>query len=175
MRVDRDPFRTVHFGGAHLCRGLAGEDQHFGLITETVFRRQAIFAELQGNPAAGAFQRRTAGITVKLRHIQRAFVQQTTVIGRVSHVHHAFGNILVNVLTALIVTHVNHQATILGNGYRSIFMFESAQRRVFDWRRSWIHRVDFDDPAMAVKFIRILRHVKTLVVIRPIALRFADF
>ncbi|MNP35562.1 hypothetical protein D3C76_1289000 [compost metagenome] len=69
MWIDGDPFRPVHFGSSHLRRSLAGEDQHFRLIAETIFRRQAIFTELQRYPAPGTFQRCAVGVPVKLRHI----------------------------------------------------------------------------------------------------------
>ena len=174
MRVHRDPLRAIHFGGADLLRRLAGEDQHFGLVAETVLRRQAVLAELERNPAPFALQRRAGLIAVELRHVQRPFVQQRAIIGRIGGVDHAFGNVLIDMFAALVVTHVHHQTAIFGHGHRRVLVLEAAQRGVLDGRRGRIQRVNLDDPAVAVEFVGVLRHVEALVIVRPVALRFAD-
>ncbi|MNG94253.1 hypothetical protein D3C79_532580 [compost metagenome] len=134
MRVHGDPFRAIHPGCPHLRRCLAREDQHLRLITEAVFRRQAVFAELQRNPAPCPLQRRAAGVTVKLRHIQCAFIQQAAVIGRIGDIDQAFGDVLIDMFATLVVTHVHHQTPVLGDGHGGIFVLETAQCGVFDWR-----------------------------------------
>ena len=66
-RVDGQPFRAVHFGGAQGIAGLTRFDEYLALISKTIGGCQGSLAMHQGQPSAGA-------IGLKPRHIQGAVV-----------------------------------------------------------------------------------------------------
>mmetsp|Transcript_304 Transcript_304/g.835 ORF Transcript_304/g.835 Transcript_304/m.835 type:complete len:579 (+) Transcript_304:301-2037(+) len=153
--VDGDPFGTVHRGGPNGRGRRAGKDRNLGL-------RHAGGCRGQGDPFAGQ-------IVVELRHIKLPFTQQSRCVatGHIKITAQPF----IHEFATLIIAHIDDKASIGGHRVSGVFVFETAQSGVFDWRRSGICGINLDDVSDAVWLVRVLADVKAgvplVIVIAP--------
>ena len=104
---------------------------------------------------------------LELGDIQRALVQQVGVDPAIVFVELARRDELVNVLVALVIPHVDHRATILGQGDPCAFMLESSQRGSLGGYTAIVVRIDLDHPAKPVGFVRMHIGAEALVMLMP--------
>ena len=81
----------------------------------------------------------------------------------------AGGDELVDVLEALVVAHVADHGAVVGDVDLAGLVLEAAQGGVLDRGGLRVGRVDFDDPVEAVRLVRLLGDVETVVVLLPAA------
>ena len=112
-------------------------------------------AEDQRQPAQRA-------LVVELGDGQDAVVEQVAIGGRVVRRKLLRGDKAVDVLEGLVVTRIDDDAAVRGDDAGRGFVFEAAQRGALDRRRFPIVGVDLDDPAEAVRLVRILLDVEAI-------------
>ena len=188
--VDLHILRTVHLGGAHLIGGLTGVDSN-------LFGRHAINVGLelvvlriggqQLDPFAlavkgtilwqhaGAVNLVLWGVALYLGHVQGAVVQDGEVVLDVAFFVLLGGDELVDVLEAGVIAGVAHDGAIGCDVDVAGLVLEATQRGVLDRGGLRVQRVDFYDPAKAVRLVRLLGDVEALVKALPLALGLAVF
>ena len=75
-------------------------------------------------------------------------------------------------LKAFIIARINSDAAIGGNRDRRRLMFEAAQRGAFYRHGFRIIRIDFHNPAKAVRLVGLLFDIETLIIPGPLEARF---
>ena len=76
-------------------------------------------------------------------------------------------NILVEKLAALIVPHVDDDASVVSEKNLRTLMFETAERRTLFGRRTRIERIDFHDIAVPIRLVGMFRDIEAFVGCRP--------
>ena len=182
--------RTVHLGSAHLIGGLAGVDGNlFGghainvgleLVVLRIGGQQLDpFALAVEGPIlwqhAGAVNLVLWGVALYLGHVQGAVVQDGEVVLDVAFFVLLGGDELVDVLEAGVIAGVAHHGAIGGDVDVAGLVLEATQRGVLDRGGLRVQRVDFYDPAKAVRLVRLLGDVEALIKALPLALGLAVF
>ena len=155
-----DPLGTIHHRGARAIGRLAGLDQHLGLVGKAVLRRQPVLAVHQRQPFAVPSASKRATYSVPL-------VQQRAVGGRIGCVVAAVGNVLVEVLVALVVTAVEGDAVVGAHHVGHVLVLEAPHRGALDRHALRVPGIDLDDPAEAVRLVRVRREVEARVGLVP--------
>ena len=100
--------------------------------------------------------------------VQRAFVQKVHVGRTITRVVFAGGDEFVHVVETLVVAEVEDHAPIRRDDAFGAFMLEAAKRRAFLRCRGWVHDVHLDHPAEAVRLVRLLGQIETVVELEPL-------
>ena len=165
--IGLDVLGAVHGRGLEQIRREARVDHHIGLRVEAVLWRQRTFAEDEGQPGKRA-------VLVVTRDRQRAFREQPLVVGAIVLAIAVATDEAIDVLEARVVAGVEHNAAVLIDDALCAFVAETAERGVLDRRRGRIARIDLDDPAEAVRFVRLLVDVEARIVAPPAVPRARD-
>src|SRR5262245_12189117 len=99
--------------------------------------------------------------------IQNAAFEESQIGGAVIRRVGALTDKLVDVLVALIVSHIDHRAVVGTEARHGPLVLEAPQSGLFYWFATWIKRIDFDDPAETVRLVGMARGIETLVVLVP--------
>ena len=182
VRVRFDVLGTVHLGRVHRVRGRAGEDVDL-LGGELGYVR--LVAGSQWKPGAAAVEFAVCGelsgtvdfglgaVAGESADVERALVEQSRVVPpgvpAVAVLHAGLGDELVDVLEPLVIAGVRDDAPVLADLDGGALVFEPAEGGVLDGGGIRVVRVDFDDPAEAVGFVRFRAHVPALVEAFPFA------
>ena len=103
----------------------------------------------------------------ELRDVERAGIEQVHVRGAVVGIECAARHELVDVVEALVVAEIEDDASVLRHDRLGAFVLDAAERGALLRHRIRIHRIDLDDPAEAVRLVRLLADVEAVVVARP--------
>ena len=159
QRIWLHVFRAVERRRAEQVGGAPRLDQHVGLGGETVRRVETVRAMRQGFP-------RSRAVILEAGDIERSLVEQVSVRRAVAR-EFVFAHELVEIFKLLVVAHVDGEAAILRRDGLAAFMFEAAERRALFGSRGGVERIDFGDPAEAVRLVGFGDDVEPLVKARP--------
>ena len=152
-------FGAVHRRGAQGISGQTGVDHHVGLAVKAVFGGQRTGAMHQRQPSDGA-------VFVKAGDVKRAVGHQRRSECLVAG-HAAVRDIFVLIVKAVVVAAVDHQLAVFRNAGFGAFMAETTQSGVFDRHGVGVARVNLDDPAPAVRLLRLKVDVPVVVELAP--------
>ena len=154
--VRLDVLGPIHLGRAEQVGGEPRLDQHVGLALEAVLRRQRALAVDERHP-------RQRAVLGELRDVERAGVEKVHVGGAVVGIEGAARHELVDVVEALVVAEIEDDASVLRHDQLGAFVLEAAERGALLRHRIRVHRIDLDDPAEAVRLVRLLADVEAVV------------
>ena len=163
--VDRNPLRAVHLGRTQQVARLARLDHHFALVGKAVRSRQRPLAVHQRQPAPSA-------VGVEARDMERAMVEQLAIrlrraLAAGGRLHGVARDELVDVFEPGVFARIHHRTLVARQRNPRSFMCGAAERGALDGRGVRVHRVDLDDPAEAVEFVRVFARVEAFIVFRP--------
>ena len=153
-RVRLDVLGPVHRRRADQIGGEPGRDQHVRLARKAVLRGQRALALDQRQPGEL--------VLVELGDVERAVVEQRAVGSAGARVEGAARNVFVEIVEALVVAAVQHQPAVLVDQAGRTLMLEATERRVLLGHDRRIVGVVLDDPAKAVRLVRLLGEVEAL-------------
>ncbi len=104
---------------------------------------------------------------VEDRDVQRALVEQRTIRVGTPRVEALAGDVLVEVLEALVVAHVDDDPPVAGERAGRSLVAEAAERRALAAWCTRIARVELDDPAEAQSLVRLAAHVEARLDVLP--------
>ena len=127
-----DRVRLHVFGPVHRCRaeqigGIAGFNQYVRLAVEAVGRRQRARAPDQRHPVEGA-------VGAEFCDKQGAVIEQGRIGGAVIRIVASVGNEFIDIVEALVVTGIDHDAPVFVDNSGRAFVLEAAERRAFNRR-----------------------------------------
>src|SRR5262245_17452071 len=109
----------------------------------------------------------TAPVGVESGSVERALLEEFEVRRPVRGVVATRADELVDVLVPLVITGVHRNPAVLGERDEGALVLETAEGRVLDRLALGIEWVDLDDPAEAVRLVRVPCGVESLVVLVP--------
>ena len=154
-----DVLGPVHLGGLHGVGGEAREDEH---LLDGEARHHGLAAPGQRDPLAGAVADAVLeAVAGEPGHRQVALAEELEVVaaglGAVARAEGVAGDEAVEVVEALVVTHVGHDVAVAVDDHVGALVLEAAHRGVLDRRRGRVGRVDLDDPAEPVGLVGVVR------------------
>ncbi len=158
--IGLDVLRPVHRRRADEIGGSARLDQHVGLTGKSVGGGERSRAVDQLQPGERA-------VGVEAGHRQRALVEQGHIGGAVLGVVSALGDESIDILVPLVVARIDRDPAIAAHHGRGALVLEAAERRMLYRRRGRIVGIVFDDPAEAIRFVRLLLDVEAGEIIAP--------
>ncbi len=159
-RVRLHVLGAVHLGRAEKITGTPGFDQHIGLTFEAVLLGQRTLTEYQRHPLDLA-------IFMEFGHVKRAFIQQVHIGSAIIRVELARRHELVDIVEAFVVAQIEDHAPVLVDDGFGTLMLETAKRGPLLRHGVRIGHIDLDDPAKAVRFVRLLGNIETVVETSP--------
>ena len=115
------------------------------------------------------------GVTFHLGHVEGAVVQNGHVVLEVALLVLLGGDELVDVLEARVITGVAHHGAVLGDVDVAGLVLVAAHCGVLNRGGFRIERVDFYEPAEAVRLVRLLGDVEAVIVLLPLTIGRALF
>ncbi len=108
-----------------------------------------------------------AAVGVESRDRQRSFRQEPHIRGAIVGIVSSVGDEAIDIVEAGIVAAIDDDAAILVEDALGAFVAEAAERGVLHRHRMRIERIDLDDPAEAVRLVRLLVDIEAVDELAP--------
>ena len=158
-RVDRGPFRAVHWCRAHSVGSATGVENDARQVGELGTQGAAIRgrrSDVEQQPVAAAIGIEARDIQLAAVHVLGAGGQTITRVG-VCRFPQCGRHELVEVLVLRVVAHVEHHRFADGGQARpAAFVTEAAQCGAFDRQGAGVVRIDLDDVAIGAGFVAVV-------------------